>query len=181
MKTKWKALTLLLAAMLLFTACEERRTVDISDGGNLAQPAVNVDYLASAGEETVGMDSPETAVTLVSMSLKSGGSGTRLVPLEPGGVFVINNVLADNCTITSNPKDLLIADCTLKSEEAAEVELEFKLFQDEKEIMTAGMTAALEEGENTIQVLIRLEGSVSGKYQGRLYVNGALIGSESGG
>ena len=200
MKKNWKLLALVLAALLLCTACEERKVVDISDGGDMigstapgAAPAAPAEetpegpveaapaeeqIAEDVGEEKLASDLPTGKIKLVSISLAPGGSGMCLVPLSPGGVFVINNVLSESCTITSDAKDLLIADCTVEAEEGMDAELKFELLQKDTQIMSVSLSASLKEGENTIQVLIRLGEPVSGEYVGKLYINGEFIGGE---
>ena len=201
MKKKWSALALILAGLLLFAGCEERRTVDISDGGDLTAVAgktspapaeIAPQETAEAGETETGEeerqepaptetpaenDAAGGAVTLVEMELSGGGTGMCLVPLESGGVFVINGVLSDSCVITTAPKDLLIADCTVSAETGMDAELEYILTQGEKELIHTKLSASLAEGENSVQVLLRLDGPVSGEYTGTLFINGERIGS----
>ena len=92
-------------------------------------------------------------------------------------VFNISyNATPRTCTITTDPKDFLSADCTVQAKGRTDAALEFVLLQKDKELLHCKLDASLKEGENSIQVLIRLEGAASGEYVGRLYVNGDFIG-----
>ena len=210
MKKHWKILALVLAALLLCTACEERKVVDISDGGDMigsdipaAAPKTEAPAPADKAEATSAPETEEPEektevktedkagdktsmaglatgkVSLREMSMKAKGKGMCLVPLDTGAVFVLNNVLTETCTITTDPNDFVSADCTVKAAEGMDALLEFVLLQGDKEVVTAKLSASLNEGENSIQVLIRLGSAASGEYTGRLYVNGELIGESS--
>ncbi len=197
MKKHWRIFALLLAVLLLCTACEKRKVIDISDGGDMigdgaaapaaapaAKPAETAKPAPEKTEEQPAAEEAEKApvpvtdgdVTVKEMSMRAGGKGMCLVPVNKGGVFVINNVISETCTITTDPKDFLSADCTVQAKESADAALEFVLLQKDQELLHCKLDASLQEGENSIQVLIRLEGPASGEYVGRLYVNGDFIG-----
>ena len=101
------------------------------------------------------------------------------MPQKTGAVFVLNNVLTESCTITTDPKDYVSAACTVKAAEGMDALLEFVLLQNGEEILTADLNASLTEGENSIQVLVRLGAAATGEYVGRLFINGELIGEKS--
>ena len=194
MKKLWKIFALVLAVLLLCTACEQRKVIDISDGGDMIGDAAAAPAAAPAAkpattapeknEEQPAAEEAEKApvpvtdgdVTVKEMSMRAGGKGMCLVPVNKGGVFVVNSVLSETCTITTDPKDFLSADCTVQAKGRTDAALEFVLLQKDKELLHCKLDASLKEGENSIQVLIRLEGAASGEYVGRLYVNGDFIG-----
>ena len=83
------------------------------------------------------------------------------------------------CTITTDPKNFIGADCTLKAASGAEADVRFVLMQGGQEVISAAAKVSFNEGENTIQVLIRLTDTASGEYTGKLYIGGELIGESS--
>ena len=200
MKKNGKVLTLILAVMLLCTACEERRVIDISDGGEMLGSGAPVSVPGSeekpaqtqetAAEDTAAAEpesEQETAagvtsdgnIALEKMAMKANTKGMCLVPTVDGAVFVVNKVQLGTCTITTDPKNFIGADCTLKAASGAEADVRFVLMQGGREVISAAAKVTFNEGENTIQVLIRLTDTASGEYTGKLYIGGELIGESS--